>query len=279
MPLAVVDFVSYADSVGEALDAIHAGPLLRRASAILIKPNLVTTAPYPVTTAPECCGALISYIRAHSTADVLIGEGTGDPACETGEVFEVLGYSRLAATYGVDLIDLNEAPLRRVEDGDCSLFAEMYLPDIAFTHFVVSVPVLKVHSLAGMTGALKNMMGFLPPAHYARGSGGWKKSSCHSAVDQAVWELNRYRPPDLSLMDARVGLADFHLGGPRCDPPIGKMLAGFDPVAVDRQGAGLLGLDWRSIPYLQEEMGTVSRGPMRSPQVGGARGARGPSGK
>jgi hypothetical protein len=51
-------------------------------------------------------------------------------------------------------------------------------------------------------------------------------------------------------MDASVGLADFHLGGRRCNPPIGKMLAGADSLAVDRQGAALLGMDWTAIPYL-----------------------------
>jgi uncharacterized protein (DUF362 family) len=248
--IATVDFSTYSDSVFEALDAINAGDLLRPLSAILIKPNLVCTSVHPVTTAPQCCEALVAYIQSVSNADILIGEGTGDPNRGTDEVFHALGYSRLSSARGVDLIDLNEAPLKRVENAACYLFPEMYLPEVAFTHFVVSVPVLKAHSLAGMTGALKNMMGLPPPAYYSQGPGGWKKSVFHEHMHRSIQELNSYRTPDLALMDASVGLADFHLGGRRCSPPIGKMLVGTDPLAVDREGAALLGMDWRTIAYL-----------------------------
>ena len=51
-------------------------------------------------------------------------------------------------------------------------------------------------------------------------------------------------------MDATVGLAEFHLGGAHCDPPLGRLIAGTDPLAIDRRGAELLGLDWRDIPHL-----------------------------
>ncbi|MFC1592325.1 DUF362 domain-containing protein, partial [Thermodesulfobacteriota bacterium] len=58
------------------------------------------------------------------------------------------------------------------------------------------------------------------------------------------------RTPDLSLMDATIGLAEYHLGGRRCEPPVNMLLAGDDPVAVDRKAAELLGLDWHRIPHL-----------------------------
>jgi len=249
--LAGVEFSSYTDSVSQALDAVDARARFRRLSAVLIKPNLVTTSAHPVTTASQCCAALITYIRSCSHADIVIGEGTGDPTCQTRDVFDLLGYGKLSSQYGVGLVDLNEAPVRRLTNTHCRLFPEIYLPEIVFTHYVVSVPVLKAHTLAGMTGTLKNMVGLAPPAYYRRGSGGWKKSFFHTDIHRAIKELNSYRTSDLSLVDASVGLADFHLGGRRCEPPVGKILAGSDPVAVDRMGAELLGLDWESIPYLQ----------------------------
>lgn len=72
----------------------------------------------------------------------------------------------------------------------------------------------------------------------------------HENLHQSIRDLNRCRPPDLSLMDASVGLAAFHLGGPPCDPPAATLIAGYDPREVDRRAAGLLGLDWRRIPHL-----------------------------
>ena len=74
----------------------------------------------------------------------------------------------------------------------------------------------------------------------------------HPDCCAAVIGLNRHRNPDLTLLDARIGLAEYHLGGPWCDPPVNRLVAGFDPVAVDRQAARLLGLDWRAIVHLQD---------------------------
>ena len=141
---------------------------------------------------------------------------------------------------------------KRARNDRC-VFSEIYLPEIAFTHFVISVPVLKAHSLAMLTGALKNMMGFAPPKYYGEQSGGWKKSAFHADMQEALLDLIHYRSPDLAIMDASVGLSDYHLGGRHCDPPVGKILAGFDPMAVDRKAADLLGLDWKNIRHLVSE--------------------------
>jgi uncharacterized protein (DUF362 family) len=127
----------------------------------------------------------------------------------------------------------------------------MHLPEIAFTHTIISVPVLKAHSLAGITGTLKNMLGFAPPAHYSGRYGGWKKAVFHGRMQQSIVDLNRYIAPDLTIMDASVGMAEYHLGGPECDPPVARIVAGCNPWAVDRAAARLLGLDWRDIGHVR----------------------------
>ncbi|MFP4453534.1 MAG: hypothetical protein ACLFNW_08425 [Desulfobacterales bacterium] len=38
---------------------------------------------------------------------------------------------------------------------------------------------------------------------------------------------------------------------PVTTPPVGKLVAGYDPTEVDRVSAGLLGLDWNKIRHLQ----------------------------
>lgn len=255
-PVAIVAFRSYAESVPEALEKIGAGQRLSGETAVLLKPNLVSASPHPVTTPAACCEAIVAYVRSCSSAKIMIAEGTGDAFRETDEVFDLLGYTKLAARYGVELLDLNTAPLRRLENHHCHDYTEFYLPDVAFTHFIISVPVLKAHSLAIITGSMKNMMGFAPPRYYAGGPGGWKKAQMHHRMQQAILDLNRYCRPDLTVMDASVGLADYHLGGRRCDPPVEKILAGFDAAAVDRQAATLLGLDWRTIPHLVDNTKT-----------------------
>jgi len=251
--LAEIDFVSYAESVPKALDAIGAGEVLREQRAVLIKPNLINASPFPITTAPACVKAVIEYVRSCSEAVIVIGEGCGDSKLETDEVFDRLGYRELARRLAVELVDLNHAPLRKLENKDCPVFREMYLPEIALSHYLVSVPVLKAHSFSQITGTLKNMIGLAPPQHYSGQFGSWKKAAFHRQMHQSIIDLNKYRTPDLSLMDATVGMPDFHLGGAHCDPPLKKLIAGFDSVQVDRRSAELLGLRWQSIAHLRED--------------------------
>lgn len=247
-----VEFVSYAQSVAEALDAVGAGEVLARQGAVLIKPNLVNPSPPPVTTPAECCEAVLEYVRRHSKASIVIAEGCGAAHAETRDCFEALGYADLARRLGVPLLDLNTAPTVLSERPGLKVFPQFHLPRVALDHFIVSVPVLKAHSLADITGTMKNMMGFAPPKHYQEG-GHWKKSAFHARMHEAIGDLNRHRAADLTVLDARVGLAQYHLGGPECDPPANRIAAGFDPLAVDRLAADLLGLDWRTVPHLAGE--------------------------
>ncbi len=245
----LLDFTSYEESVPGLLRLLRAGAELARQRQILIKPNLVNASPHPVTTPVGCCEAIVKHIRRCSRARVLIAEGCGTPDLETPAVFERLGYRDLSERLHVPLVDLNQSGTVVLERGDCEILPRMHLPSVALDSYVISVPVLKVHSIAGVTGTMKNMMGFAPPEHYQCG-GHWKKSFFHTRMHESIVELNRYVTPDLTVLDASVGLAEFHLGGAECDPPVRKLLGGRDPLAVDRHAAELLGLDWRSIPHL-----------------------------
>jgi len=253
---AVVPFVSYAESVPLVLDAAGAADPISRQTAILIKPNLVEAMAPPVTTPVECVEAVIAYCRARSKASIVVAEGCGAASYDTDVAFAKLGYEALAKRAGVVLVDLNKAPTILLRNPSCRVFPEFHMPKLAMDHFVISVPVLKAHSLATITGTLKNMMGFAPPKHYQQG-GHWKKSAFHARMHEAIRDLNRYRTPDLTLLDARVGLAEYHLGGAECSPHVMKLVAGTDPVEVDRLAASFLGLDWRSIPHLGDDLGDV----------------------
>jgi len=250
-------FTDYAESVPRALAAIDAGPVLERQEQILIKPNLVNASPPPVTLPVAMARALIEAIRQMApAARVVVAEGCGDRRLETDEIFRRHGYDQLARELNVPLIDLNTAPLAQVDNPGGETFPCFMLPRIVLDSFVVSAAVLKAHSLAAVSLAMKNMIGCAPPSVYQQG-GHWKKSAFHARIHAAIFELNRIRPPDLSLIDASVGLAEHHLGGPPCDPPVGKLVAGFDPVAVDAAGAALLGFDWRQIAHIRRANGVL----------------------
>ncbi len=249
MKASIVEFVSYKKSIKKALDNIEADKTLSRQENILIKPNLINASPPPITTPVECVEAIAEYIRDCSKANIIIAEGCGAVEYETEKVFRDLGYLELSKRTSIPLVDLNIADTVLLENRECCVFKEFHMPAIAMDHFIISVPVLKAHSLADITGSLKNMMGFAPPRYYQTG-GHWKKSAFHARMHEAIKDINNYKTPDLSIMDGRIGMPDYHLGGCECDPPVNKIVAGFDAVEVDRIGAELLSLDWREIGHL-----------------------------
>lgn len=251
--LAVVDFADYRSSVFEAFDKIEAGPVIANEKRVLIKPNLVTAKPFPITTSPDCCEAVIEYIRSWSNASIVIAEGTGDPNCSTMDVFHSLGYTHMISGKGINLVDLNTEPSIRLENDSCPRFPIFFMPEIALNHFIISIPVLKAHLLSIFTGTMKNMVGFAPPKHYSGQGGIWNKAEFHIDIHQAIIDINRYRHADLTLMDASIGMPDYHLGGSLCDPPVGKLIAGYNPVETDRTASGMLGLDWKSIGHLADK--------------------------
>ncbi len=100
---------------------------------------------------------------------------------------------------------------------------------------LISLPVLKDHSLAGLSGTLKNFFGAIHnPNRY-------HDDHCDPFVADAVkhpwisWKLR------LAVVDATIAQYD---GGPGKDPkarwPAGMILAGVDPVAVDAVSLQLL---------------------------------------
>ena len=245
------DFTSYRDSLPAVLDSAALARALAGRHTVLIKPNLVEALAPPITTHVDLVEALIDYIVRHNPKlRILVGEGTGSLEYDTFHCFNQLGYMNLQRIDQVELRDLNIEPCRRLTNESCTRWPEIYLSELLFDCFLISVPVLKAHSLCRITLTMKNMMGCAPPAHYQQG-GAWGKSSFHARLDEAVFDLNRYRTPDFTVIDAAVGMARAHLWGPTCSPPVEKIVASYDPVAADAYGTALLKKSWEDIGHIR----------------------------
>lgn len=246
----VCDFTDWRDCVVRLLDKAGLMAAIGERKQILIKPNLVEVFQPPITTPVGLVEEIVNYLQEkNKDLKILIGEGTGAREYNTFYPFQELGYVEMAKRRNVELIDLNEEPLRFRQLPQCHRWPEMYLPEIIFDSFLLSVPVLKAHSLSSVTLTMKNMVGCAPPSHYQKG-GHWKKSSFHDNIHAAVLDLNRYRTPDFTVLDATIGMQEAHLWGPTCNPPHRKLAASEDPVAIDAYGAGLLGRNWKQIDHL-----------------------------
>ncbi|MBU0482300.1 MAG: DUF362 domain-containing protein [Proteobacteria bacterium] len=252
-------FSGWQGCLDRLLDEIGLPEIIGKKNPVLIKPNLVEALAPPITTPVELIDELIGYLRTKNPAlEIIVGEGSGAKEYDTMHAFRELGYVGLAEKRGVRLVDLNSEPLRRLSLEKCRRWPEMYLPELVLDSFLLSVPVLKAHSLASVTITMKNMMGCAPPAHYQKG-GHWKKASFHADVQAAVLDLNRYRTPDFTILDATVGMEKAHLWGPTCNPPHRKLAAAVDPVALDAYGAGLLGRDWQGIGHIRGAHGELGK--------------------
>jgi uncharacterized protein (DUF362 family) len=248
IPLGIVDFNSYEKSVPVLMELLDAAQVLAEQKRVVIKPNLVNTSKPPITTPVQLVAAIAGYVKSVSNAETVIAEGCGAPLYNTQRPFRKLGYSDLAKSNGIVLVDLNHAETTELTDHRCRVFPKFMMPRLVMDSFLISVPVLKKHSLSKVTLTMKNMLGCAPPDHY--GGFVWKKSRFHKNLHRSIFEMNLYRTPDLTILDGSVGLSCHHLGGPECRPPVGKLIGGFDPVAVDAYSSGLLGVDWRNVKHI-----------------------------
>jgi uncharacterized protein (DUF362 family) len=249
--VARVTFTSYHESIYQALDRIDAGDRLPHNGLIIIKPNLTNSSPPPITTSIEAAQAVYRYCSAHSNAEIMIGEGSGSG--RTTDVFDRLGYTELARSNGIELIDFNSIKSVLIHRKDTLNLREFHLPEILKEAFVISVPVLKDHCFTITTIAMKNMFGIAPAPFYA---GSWNKSKLHSpSTQRSVVDVCLYKKPSLSVIDASTALSGGHLWG--TEKKIGFILASFDPVAADAAGSKLLGHDPNKIEYLKLSNGKL----------------------
>lgn len=232
---------SILEAVVEALgrDRIYA---LFRNKRALIKPNVCIDFPPErgATTHPATLDAMISIARDLG-AEVVVGDG---PVVGVrGRVFEKAGIARVCERHGVELVNLNGVQGRMVSLPDALALGEAL---IAKTYFevdtIVNLALFKSNMLYWLSGALKNMKGFLV---------GTEKHKAHYlGVDKCVADLNRMLRQDLVIMDGLVGMMG---DGPAMGRPAdARLLMGsFDPVALDSAAARLMGLPLNKIPMLK----------------------------
>ncbi|MEZ4485176.1 MAG: hypothetical protein R2864_11515 [Syntrophotaleaceae bacterium] len=92
------------------------------------------------------------------------------------------------------------------------------------------------------------------PAYYRRGGAGRSQPFIRRCRPQCASKLNHATAgPDLAFIDATVGLADYHLGGPACDPPPNTQVVGrLRPGGGGRRlGSELLGIPWRQVGHIK----------------------------
>lgn len=238
----------YLIAVTRTLDEVNAVEALAGFSRIIVKPNMVNSSPPQVTTDVRCVMALVEYLQERINAEIIVADGSGEGS--TLDNMRLNGYAQITERFGVELVDLDSHPAKRYENPRAEVYREIFLSEYLEDAALVSVAPAKDHTITQVTLGLKNMVGCLHASHY-RGYWSYRKSQIHAVdEDQAVADLMLYVRPHLTVIDAIEGQVGGHLSGRCPNPPIGRIIAGTDVVAADREAARLLGHDPNSIRHL-----------------------------
>lgn len=231
-----------------------------RGKRVLVKPNLVGKEELSATHADAVRGVLDFLVPIHGDR-VIVGDSTGrtypGPA-GTAEHYRVHGYHALEDEYRIRLADLNDMPTRPcwVMDGSfrpvrINIIDTFLDPDT----YIISVTRLKTHGDVVATLTIKNIVMGSPISHYRqhKAEGRNEKALMHSGgikgINFNIFLLARRIRPHLSVIDGLVGMEG---NGPAQGTPVGHgiALAGTDPLAVDRMGLELMGIDPDDVGYL-----------------------------
>jgi len=235
---------------------------------ILLKPNLVSPHPH-ATTKPAVIGALARLMKG-AGKDVSIGEGSAaaEPFNVRGtevfrttkrdlldglqqHVFDRLGYTELARALRVPLVNLHTGDLVEVKLPDAFVFDKLTLHrSLVETDLLCSVPMMKTHSLAGVTLGMKNLVGVFPGAIYQSVRGRMHDTTAKvepSGTAAAVVDMVRANKLGLVVIDASSAMEG---NGPFAGAivPMETIVAGTNPLAADMVAASLMGFDAAEIP-------------------------------
>ncbi len=135
-----------------------------RGKRVLLKPNMVEyAAERVINTHPALvAGAAQAMLRA-GAASVVVAEGPGHRR-DIEYLVTATGLYDYLRDVGARFVDLNHDDVRTVTLGSrFTELAELQLPvELLQADLVVSMPKLKTHHWAGMTGSMKNLFGVVP---------------------------------------------------------------------------------------------------------------------
>ena len=226
---------------------------VRPGQTVLLKPNLLAgkSPEKAVTTHPTLVRAVIRLAQ-DAGGRVRVGDSPGIGTAR--QVARKSGILEVVEECGAEFAPFEESrpiPARGGTFRHLEVAADLLDADV-----IINLPKLKSHQMMGMTGAVKNMFGAVvglrkPRLHLQAGSD-------KAFFARMLLELCEQLAPKLSIVDAVIGMEGPGPGSG--DPvPIGALLAGRNPLAVDTVAGELLGLQPDQI-WTQREALRTRRG-------------------
>ncbi len=235
---------------------------------IMLKPNLVSPIPN-ATTKPAVIRTLARLMQA-AHKDVSIGEGSaaaapfnvrGTEVFRTTKkdllnglqqyVFDRLGYTDLARSLRLPMVNLHTGDLVDVKVPGAFVFERLTIHRALLeTDLLCSVPMMKTHSLAGVTLGMKNLIGAYPGAVYQAVRGRMHDATAKvepSGTAAAIVDMVRANKLGLVVVDGSTAMEG---NGPTEGTlvPMETIIAGTNPLATDMVAASLMGFGVSEVP-------------------------------
>ncbi|MBW2622943.1 MAG: DUF362 domain-containing protein, partial [Deltaproteobacteria bacterium] len=251
-----VDAARITEMVREALDLIGGiETFVQAGSRVVIKPNIFTPIPPPVSIDRRILGALVRLCRDAGAGEVLVVEGVSVGSLRkrvnveksaakgslvrgmsTGEVMGLLGITRAVEDAGGKVLFVEDLETERVPVPDGKVLHEVDYPKVILDADVfIDMPALKTHTMTMVTLGIKNLQGLLTEADRYFGH--------RDDLDQHLVDILKVRQPDITLVDGLIAMEGMGAGESGTPVPLGLVLAGTDVVAVDSVCARVMGLE------------------------------------
>jgi len=256
-------------AVEEAIDLLGGiDEITKGKERIMLKPNLLGPSP-TFTTKPEIIKSLAQLMK-RAGKDVLIGEGTtcaqgfnikGTELFRTKKseildkmqqfVFDELGYTELASSLNIPLVNLHSGDMAEVEVPNAFVFDKIMLHrSLTEIDLLCSVPMMKTHALATVTLGMKNLIGVYPGTVYQSYRGLMHDVAAKvepSGTAVAIVDMVRANKLGLVVVDASMAME----GNGPTEGDLVKMdliIAGTNPLATDMVAANIMGFKPSEIP-------------------------------
>jgi uncharacterized protein (DUF362 family) len=239
----------------EGLDFVRWKDFVKNDSTVFVKPNF--TFPFyqkGITTSPELLKCLLEILKDRCD-NVILGESDGgNHSYRAEEAFAGHQMYEICKEVGVGLVNLSGLPSRFVESRIQSRKVKVQLPNMLLEEVdcFISVPVLKVHVMTGVSLAIKNLWGCYPDT---------MRLLYHQDLDRKLSLMAKLLNPKIAVIDGIYGL-DGH--GPLYGDPLRMDLTLFsnNVVVADSLGAMIMGVPLKKAKHIsiaeKEGIGTTN---------------------
>jgi uncharacterized protein (DUF362 family)/NAD-dependent dihydropyrimidine dehydrogenase PreA subunit len=210
-------------------------------ATVLIKPNMVGPSAPELghTTNPDLVRAVV-HACLDRNAKVVVGDNPGGMNRNSRNVADKTGI--LDASEGC-FTPISQRVVEKsgVETG----FSLVVSKAVLDADYIINLPKFKTHLLMMISGALKNVYGYVAGACKARLH---VQAVTPEMFAKVICDIHEVRPPDLHIMDAITaieGNGPCHGGHQR---EVGQLLASTDPLAMDWAMARMTGADPDKLP-------------------------------